>query len=122
VAIRTWAVHPDESGEVPRQAMGEALMDGEALLARAGGMLTVVTQRMPTGFPNEMVTVGAVFEWRDRTDARPQAERPAYQEPLREDPSPEELEAALEATSEENPDGFTPEADEDLAAVPERLR
>lgn len=66
-----------EDGTVSREAMIAALMDGEAMLARAGGVLSVITQREPTEFPGEMVTTAAVFEWKDRTDARPQPETTA---------------------------------------------
>lgn len=81
---RPWLVRPDQVmyvegvGEVPfvsRQAMVDAMMDAEALMARAGGHITIVTERAPTGFPGEMVTTRAIFHWQDRTDAKPQPER-----------------------------------------------
>ena len=93
---RTWAVRPDpETGVANRQDIIEALMDGEALLARAGGVLSVVVHRAPTDLPGEMVTTAAVFEWKDRTDGedRPQPERVAPQRAP--DPTPEQLEEQL---------------------------
>jgi hypothetical protein len=42
-------------------------MDGEALLWRAGGVLTILVGREPTDLPGEMVTTEAVIEWKDRT-------------------------------------------------------
>lgn len=59
---------------VSQNSLVKAVADGALMLDRAGGTLSVVLQRHATGFPNEMVTVGAVIEWRDRTDARPQPE------------------------------------------------
>lgn len=93
---RTWVVRPDtDEGTVSREAMTASLLDAEALLARAGGVLTVIVQRHPTDFPGEMVTTAAVFEWKDRTDARPQPETQAPLVPLVEDPTPEQFEDAL---------------------------
>jgi hypothetical protein len=109
---RTWAVRPDpETGVADRQQIIEALMDGEALLHRAGGVL-----------PGEMVTTAAVFEWKDRTDGhtKPQPERATSNvarqpEPVPElDPTPAELEDRL--TSEEE---FLAraEAEEDMSSM-----
>jgi hypothetical protein len=77
VAIRRWQVHPDETGIVSREALISAFIDAAALLDIAGGALTVVTGRAPTGLPGEMVTTGVMLEWRDRTDAKPQPEAPS---------------------------------------------
>jgi hypothetical protein len=87
MAIRRWAARPDQvltiSGDdgepihipvVSREAMREAFLDGEALMAQAGGVFTAVSERVRTDVPQEMVTTYAAFEWKDRTDARPQPE------------------------------------------------
>lgn len=87
MAIRRWAARPDQvltvSGDdgepihipvVSREAMREAFLDGEALMAQAGGVFTAVSERVRTNVPQEMVTTYAAFEWKDRTDARPQPE------------------------------------------------
>lgn len=84
--VRRWLVRPDqvmyvegvgEVGFVSRDKMQEAFLDAEALVARAGGHVSVSTDRHPTGFPGEMVTTAAAFLWRDRTDAKEQPEQPA---------------------------------------------
>lgn len=85
---RTWLVRPDEElGYVTDDQMVESLFEAAALLKRAGGVLSVVTQREPTDFPGEMVTTAAVFEWKDRTDARPQPE--ATQRVVEQEPEPD---------------------------------
>jgi hypothetical protein len=110
---RRWMVRPDpETGVASRQEIVEALMDGEALLARAGGGLTILTYRVPTNVPGEMETEAVLFEWRDRTDAKPQ---PESQQPLPaqvtvervDDPTPAELEHQLDIEAEL--DGEDPE-------------
>lgn len=110
---------PDENGVVTLEALIQALIEAASWLDFAGGCLTVVTGRAPTGLPGEMVTTGAILEWRDRTDARPQPEpastvtaQPLSRDEQREiadevlaEPEPE-VAALAEAHSEENPDGF----------------
>jgi hypothetical protein len=108
---RRWMVRPDpETGVANRQDIVEALMDGEALLARAGGGLTILTYRVPTEVPGEMETEAVLFEWRDRTDAKPQPEQPQPKPSTvtverQPDPTPDELEHQLtveDALQEEN--------------------
>lgn len=72
--IRSWAVRPDARGVVTREMLIEAFVDAATMLDIAGGALQVVVGRTKTDVPNEMVMTGAVLEWRDRTDAKPQAE------------------------------------------------
>lgn len=96
--VRKWAVRPDpETGIANRQEIVEALMDGEAMLHRAGGVLEVVVSRIPTDLPGEMVTYAVVFAWKDRTDAKPQPEQASPTAVDVVDPTPEEHEAMLEA-------------------------
>jgi hypothetical protein len=71
---RKWAVRPDETGTVSREALYQAFADAATLLDLAGGCLEVVVGRAPTNVPGEMVMTGALLCWKDRTDARPQAE------------------------------------------------
>ena len=92
--VRRWAVRPDQViwtdayGEiecVSRQAMAEAIMDGESLLARVGGVLEVVTDRRQTGIPGEAVTIGAMVSWKPSPNARPPREQQAPA-PMQEQP------------------------------------
>jgi hypothetical protein len=71
---RKWAVRPDETGTVSREALYQAFADAATLLDLAGGCLEVVVGRAPTNVPGEMVMTGALLCWKDRTDARPQPE------------------------------------------------
>jgi hypothetical protein len=71
---RKWAVRPDETGTVSREALYQAFADAATLLDLAGGCLEVVVGRAPTNVPGEMVMTGALLCWKDRTDAKPQAE------------------------------------------------
>jgi hypothetical protein len=59
---------------VSQNALAKAVLDGVVMLDRAGGVLSVTVSRAPTGVPGERVTTGALIEWKDRTDARPQPE------------------------------------------------
>lgn len=85
--IRRWRVEPDyeqntQDGTVlavSQEALAVATMDAVTMMHRAGGMFTVISERYPTGMPGEMVTVAAVVEWRNRTDARPEAEKTTRQ-------------------------------------------
>jgi hypothetical protein len=80
--IRRRQVYPDESGVVTREALLEAMIDAATFLDFAGGVLSVVTQRQPTGLPGEMVTTGAVVEWRHDARVQPRPEQ-FEQEPER---------------------------------------
>lgn len=118
---RRWQVHPDETGIVSREALISAFIDAATMLDIAGGTLSVVTGRMPTGLPGEMVTTGAVFEWRDRTDAKPQPERSVTIDP------PVEQAGLFESTEpdDEPPPGVVVddfEEQEDVSAIPEHAR
>lgn len=81
--IRRWRVQPDMEEEtadgvvlaVSQEALAVAVMDAVTMVHRAGGVFQVVAERFPTGLPGEMVTTGAVVEWRHRTDARPEPEK-----------------------------------------------
>jgi hypothetical protein len=90
MAQRAWLVRPDHEidivdpvngyaadgavGAVSQNALAKAVLDGVVMLDRAGGVLSVTVARAPTGVPGERVTTGALIEWKDRTDARPQPE------------------------------------------------
>lgn len=73
---RRWQVQPDETGTISREALIGALIDGAVMLDIAGGVLNVVVGRAPTNLHGEMLMTGAVLQWQDRTDAKPQAEAP----------------------------------------------
>lgn len=102
--IRRWHVEPDVEVETAngwvqacsRQALEMNVADAVALMDRAGGGFSMWAQRAPTGLPGEMLTVGAIVEWRDRTDAKEVAEkttgvaRPAEPQPVSEEPPPED--------------------------------
>lgn len=74
MAIRRREVHPGEDGLVALDDLIRATVDALGVQDLAGGVVSVVVDRAPTRLPGEMVTVGAVVEWRDRTDAKSQAE------------------------------------------------
>jgi hypothetical protein len=91
MAERFRQVHPDEiltlrdGREVA--VVSEELFVNEvakiaSFIAFAGGTMSAVVYRQPTDLRGEMVTVGAVLSWADRTDARPQPE-PASAPPQR---------------------------------------
>jgi hypothetical protein len=139
MAIRSKELVPDVEVQtrngvmaiVSREQLAQAVLDGVAMLDVAGGMLSVILTRAPTGFPNEMATTGGAVTWQDRTDAKPQPERATAQqrhldiEPLDPDPEPEVLEAELEAASNgEVADGIDEDElpQEDVSSIPQHLR
>lgn len=79
---RVWQAEQDmqieePAGMVPvvsQQSLVKAVVDGAIMLDRAGGTLSVVLVRHPTQMPGEMLTQAAFVEWKDRTDAKAQAE------------------------------------------------
>lgn len=56
-------------------------MDGEAFLARSGGVLSVVVQRQPTDVPGEAVTTSAIVEWKPGPNATMRQEPPSQPQP-----------------------------------------
>jgi hypothetical protein len=126
MAVRRWAVRPDpETGMVNREELVQAILDGEALLWRAGGVLTVLPGRAQTDIEGEMVTTSALLEWKDRTDARSQPEtagevlpQPAPAEPLDE---PEPL-AADELPPPADAAAFVELPEEDDSSIEPALR
>lgn len=129
-------VTPTRLGEIPtvsREALVGALMDGEAMLTMAGGVLEIIVERAETGVPDERVTTMALIRWKDRTDARPQPERseplkPAASAPAAEQPAETELDIterppALLAADEVG-DGLDLSTleEEDLSSIPQPLR
>lgn len=60
---------------VSRQAQLQAVVDAMTVVDVVGGMFTVVVERTPTGVPGERVTTKVLVEYKDRVDARQQAER-----------------------------------------------
>lgn len=119
-------------GPVPHvsdNAFLEAVVAAAQTQALAGGVLTILVQRHATDFDGEMVTTAAVIEWKDRTDARTQAEphTPLSQTPEQaglfdstEEPSAEEIEA-LDAPLSEAEEALE-EEEVDREFVPEALR
>jgi hypothetical protein len=94
MAIRTRAVYPDTgyvlpSGEQIAIVSEETLVDEAVAMLRVayrvGGIVSVVQDRAQTGVPHEMVTVAAVVQWQDRTDAKPQPEPAVEPVPAAED-------------------------------------
>src|SRR4051812_29348675 len=88
MAIRRRELHPDETfitragREIPvvsEEQYLAALVDLGRFQLFAGGVITAVNFRAPTDLDGEMVTVGGVLEWKDRTDAKPQPEPVAPQ-------------------------------------------
>jgi hypothetical protein len=139
---RPWLVRPDTGMQlsdgtmiefVSREALVEAFMDALSIIDRAGGVLSIVAGRVPTDVPGEMLTNGLMIEWKDRAHATTSPERPtqvvAQRSEARDaatlaldpDPTPQDLEARLEA---EAPDGLDPSTlDEvDESSIPESVR
>jgi hypothetical protein len=140
---RPWLVRPDTGMQlsdgtmiefVSREALVEAFMDALAIIDRAGGVLSIVAGRVQTDVPGEMLTNGLMIEWKDRAHATTSPERPTQvvtpeSRPVvydsgepDPDPTPEVLEARLEA--EAAPDGLDPSTlDEvDESSIPESVR
>jgi hypothetical protein len=124
---------------VPREALLAAMYDAATILDIMGGVISVVTARHPTDLEGEMVTTGAVVEWRQmvKTKARPEnfeqaTELPSTPAPdltdreeealIRDLPDPEV--AALAEVRSEEPDGLDYGAlpEEDDSAVEEPVR
>ncbi len=82
MSIRTWRVPPSaqidlEDGTYPvvtQEDLAKAVVDGAIIVDRAGGCLLLAVKRVPTGVPNEYVTVEALVTWQDRTNAKAQPE------------------------------------------------
>lgn len=125
MAQRARAVRPDqafqkEDGEViavvSLDLMIEEVVRAVTTQDFSGGVLQVVVNRHPTGVPNEMVTVGALIQWQDRTDAKPQPEPAApaqtiepeqqreWADDLDRDPTPEEIAALDEPLADPEPE------------------
>jgi hypothetical protein len=140
---RTFVVRPDTGMHlsdgsmiefVSREAMVEAFMDALAIGDRAGGVIEIVFGRVATDVPGEMLTNGIAVRWKDRVDATSSPERPsaviaperseardAATLALGPDPTPEELEARLEADPLDGLDPATlDEVDE--SSIPEPAR
>jgi hypothetical protein len=143
MAVRRIAIRPREgftdTGEyvrddaVTRDDVIRGLMDAEALLHFAGGVVTVIVGREPTDVPGEMRTNGVLIEWKDRTDAKPAPEaagqvvEPTPEPPVAEPPhpaSPAEVAALERDDDDDDPEGdLLPDPDEeDLSSIPEHLR
>jgi hypothetical protein len=84
--IRRRQLLPDQQietqtyGPVPivsREQLDQAMLDLSSMLHIAGGCGSIVLTRHPTDFPSEMVTIHGIVEWKDRTDAKAQAETSA---------------------------------------------
>jgi hypothetical protein len=129
MAVRRRALEPDtiietrgrEIAVVSDQAFLEMSVAFAQMQLIGGGVVTSIVERYPTDLPGEMVTTRAIFEWKDRTDAKAQPEAQtgvalAPDAPLP-DPSPAELEHHLE---EEAAAGelAEPEEAEDDSAIP----
>lgn len=83
MAIRRRELHPDTVIEtrggrqiavVSESQYLEQLVDLGRFQMFAGGVIQSVIFRAPTDLDGEMVTVGGVLEWKDRTDAKAQPE------------------------------------------------
>lgn len=151
LAERIWRVHPDVQvpidGEwvdaVSRQSLIEGVLDGVVMLDRSGGVLTVIVGRTPTELPGEMVTTGAIVQWKNRTDATPQPEQtttvPVHSAGLFERTEPETVDEPehfdepdtitldgepVAVTVEPSPDGldYAKLPEEDLSDIPVHAR
>jgi hypothetical protein len=106
--IRRWRVEPDMEIDTPegtvlavsREALVMAAADAVVMCDRAGGVFSMVLDRFPTGLPGEMITTGAIVEWKHRTDARPEAE---VQRGIVQDPQGEIMERVRRQAEEPPP-------------------
>lgn len=55
----------------------QGLLEAGVLLWRSGGVITIAQDRVQTDVDGEMVPRAIMFEWKDRTDAKPQPEEAA---------------------------------------------
>jgi hypothetical protein len=119
MSIRTWEA--DQSAQiqlaapdgapatypvVTQQDLCKAVLDGAVMIDRAGGCLSVVVLRVPTGIPNQMVTTRAMITWSDRTNAKPQAEASAIEQLQHEAPAGATAEPAAALEGEPLDDGL----------------
>jgi hypothetical protein len=119
---------------VSREEMVQAFGDALSIIDHAGGVVSIVAGRVATGVPGEMLTQSLYIEWKDRPQATTSAEqsssltaperseaRDAATLALGPDPTPEELEARLEADVMDGLDPATlDEVDE--SSIPEPAR
>lgn len=89
----TVSIEGVEYAVVTTQDIAEALTRAAVVLDCCGGHLNVATKRIPTGRPEEWVTVGALVEWMDMTGARARPEQDARAEepPPAEEPEGESV-------------------------------
>jgi hypothetical protein len=142
VAIRRRAISPDAVletetyGPIPYvtdQAFLEAGLAALQTQALVGGVVTSIVDRHPTDLPEESVTVRAILEWKNRTDARPQSEpaaetnRASVVESLEEEAevvsevSDDQMELDAPLVEEDGLDRSTLE-EEDLSSIPAEMR
>lgn len=111
--IRRWVVRPDpQTGFVDGGEMQQSMLEASVMLTRMGGYLAVSQDRAATGIPGEMLPVSVMFEWKDRTDAKPQPEQTSnfigeigemYEEAAAPEPEQAEEAAAAEVVSPGDP-------------------
>ncbi len=134
MAVRRWQIHPDQllalpnGAEIPvvsRDAFHAALTDVASIMDRAGGVVSIQSTRAETGFAGERVTTGLFFEWKDRTDARPQPEPSHPVEVVNAEPVPdfvpqEPQEPVVAHFGPESPDGLDVSGlpEEDVSSMP----
>lgn len=68
--IRRRQVHPREDGYVAFEDLQQVVTQALLVQDLAGGVVSIVVDREATDLQGEMVTVAAVVEWKDRTDAK----------------------------------------------------
>jgi hypothetical protein len=71
---------------VSREAQYGALADFATMADVAGGTISALYGRVPTGVPGEMATSEVLLTWQDRGDAKPQYEEPVSFEPSEPEP------------------------------------
>ena len=99
-----------------REALREAFLDLESILAVAGGVGAIAVQRAPTGMEGEMATTGAILEWKDAPIARPKVERAQGWEDVEEAASSTMADAAGDDLTAEEIDMHFP--DPEVTEVP----
>lgn len=83
---RQWTVHPDETGEVDKDALTEALYEASVFLRRGGGAVAMQAIRHRDGDGPEHFTSHVVVQWMARTDSVPRFDEPDVSQPPAEKP------------------------------------
>lgn len=126
MAQRQLSVWPDQIIRTPNgdievvsdEAYFAGLLKVGAMVPVGGGQIIGVVDRVPTGMPNESVTVRAIFQWSNHSAAKPQPEpHVEVRQHLPRDEDATEIERIAVGLDGLGPDAADLDAD-DLASLP----